>query len=64
MLSVILPASNEADYLGACLTALFASDPVGKAEVIAVANGCRGDTAEVARSFAGQEQQAGWARGR
>ena len=40
MLSVIIPASNEAGYIGACLTALFASGPQN-AEAIVVANGCR-----------------------
>ena len=61
MLSVILPASNEEAYIGACLTALFASHPVpGGAEVIVVANGCRDATAERARAMAGTAQKAGW----
>ena len=59
MLSVIIPASNEAGYIGACLTALFASGPLG-AEVIVVANGCRDATAEVARGFADHATAAGW----
>lgn len=59
MLSVIIPASNESGYIGACLTALFASGPLG-AEAIVVANGCRDNTAEVARSFTAQAQAAGW----
>lgn len=60
-LSVILPASNEAAYIGDCLQALLASDPVsGGAEVIVVANGCRDNTAEVARSFAPAAAAAGW----
>lgn len=61
VLSVIIPASNEADYIGACLGALFASSPVpGGAEAVVVANGCRDATAEVARGFAGQAAAAGW----
>lgn len=59
MLSVIIPASNEAGYIGDCLRALFASGPLG-AEVIVVANGCRDATAEVARSHAGAAEAAGW----
>lgn len=60
-LSVILPASNEAGYIGACLQALLASDPVeGGAEVIVVANGCRDATADIARSFAPKAAAVGW----
>lgn len=59
MLSVIIPASNEAGYIGACLTALFASGPMG-AEAIVVANGCRDATAQVAQEMSGQAQAAGW----
>lgn len=61
VLSVIIPASNEAGYIGACLTALFASDPVpGGAEAVVVANGCRDATADVARGLAGRAAAAGW----
>ena len=58
-LSVIIPASNEAGYIGACLTALFASGP-RRAEAIVVANGCRDATAQVAQDMAGRAQAAGW----
>lgn len=61
LLSVILPASNEAHYIGPCLAALFASDPVPRgAEVIVVANGCRDDTADRARRFEVEATTAGW----
>ena len=61
MLSVIIPASNEETYIGACLTALFASDPVpGGAEAIVVANGCRDATAARAQEFAAQAAAKGW----
>ncbi|SEB49591.1 glycosyltransferase family 2 protein [Rhodobacter sp. 24-YEA-8] len=57
-LSVIIPASNEEAWIGPCLMAVFASDPVpGGAEVIVVANGCRDRTAEFARRVAVPE---GW----
>ncbi len=55
MISVIIPASNEAHYLGTCLDALFGSvdedgKPIG-GQVIVVANGCRDHTAEIARGY-------------
>jgi glycosyltransferase involved in cell wall biosynthesis len=49
-LSVIIPAHDEAGRIGACLRALFASDPVpGGAEAIVVANGCTDATVPEAR---------------
>lgn len=61
MLSVIIPASNEADRIGACLRALFASKPVtGGAEAVVVANGCRDDTADQARALRPEAEAAGW----
>ena len=59
MLSVIVPASNEADYIGPCLKALFASPGLG-AEVIVVANGCHDATADTARSLAHLARAQGW----
>jgi len=61
MLSVIIPASNEEAYIGACLTALFASRAVpGGAEAVVVANGCRDATAARAKAMAGAARAAGW----
>lgn len=61
MLSVIIPASNEEAYIGPCLAALFASDPVpGGAEAVVVANGCRDRTADRARAMSDRAAAAGW----
>ncbi len=59
MLSVIIPASNEQDYIGPCLIALFSS-PTPGAQAIVVANGCRDATAAVARRYADVAAAAGW----
>ncbi|SFD71699.1 Glycosyltransferase involved in cell wall bisynthesis [Roseivivax sediminis] len=60
-LAVILPASNEARLIGACLDALVASSAVpGGAEIVVIANGCRDDTAGRARAYAGVFAARGW----
>jgi len=60
LLSIIIPAHNEADFIDACLSAVFASAGVPNAEVIVVANGCDDATANRARSFTDQAAQKGW----
>ena len=60
LLTVIIPASNEEPWIEACLSAVFASDPLpggARGEVILVANGCRDRTAEAARAVTPAE---GW----
>lgn len=53
MLSLIIPASNEEAWIGRCLAAVAASEPVPDGlEVIVVANGCRDRTLQVALGFA------------
>ncbi|MDE4096164.1 glycosyltransferase family 2 protein [Phaeobacter gallaeciensis] len=60
MISVLIPAHNEAAYIRPCLEALFAADPLpGLAEVLVLANGCTDDTAEIARSVTLPQ---GWSR--
>ncbi|WP_028714276.1 glycosyltransferase family 2 protein [Paracoccus sp. J55] len=54
--SIILPAHDEADYIGACLGHILAQDHRGPVEVIVIANGCSDDTAARARA-----QQPGFA---
>ena len=61
MLSIIIPANNEEDFLGRCLGSLLACDsPACPIEIVVVANGCTDDTAEVARGFVDRVQARGW----
>ncbi|MEL0435764.1 glycosyltransferase family 2 protein [Phycobacter sp. K97] len=51
LVSVLIPAHNEADYIAPCLEALFASRPLPgeiQVEVLVLANGCSDDTARIA----------------
>lgn len=60
LISVLIPAHNEADYIGPCLTALFASDPLPTGmtgEVLVLANGCRDNTVAIAAAV---PPSAGW----
>lgn len=60
-LSVIIPARNEAAHIGACLRALFGSDPVpAGAEAIVVANGCSDTTVAEAEAEAARPAAGGW----
>ena len=60
-ISVIIPAHNEADYIGATLASLIASRLDGiAAELIVVPNGCRDETAEIARALGPRAEAAGW----
>lgn len=71
-LSIVIPAYNEAKYLGACLESVYAEIDrtvyVGSIEVIVVDNASTDETAEVARSFADvrvvQEERKGLTRAR
>lgn len=61
MLSVILPASNEEAWIGACLDALIASDAIqAPAEILVIANACRDGTVAAAQSRVAAAQAAGW----
>lgn len=58
--SVIVPAHDEAAYIGPCLTALLASEGPARAEILVVANGCCDATADTARTHAAAAQARGW----
>ncbi|PIE12980.1 MAG: glycosyl transferase [Rhodobacterales bacterium] len=69
--TLIIPAHDEAAYIGPCLEAILASNPKPGSgsgslpvplpvEVIVVANGCSDDTAMRARAFAPRFAAMGW----
>ena len=61
--SVIIPANNEAAYIGPCLGALLAQNsPIGGegGEIIVAANGCTDDTVALAQAFSDQANSIGW----
>ncbi|WP_306152684.1 glycosyltransferase family 2 protein [Roseovarius sp. MMSF_3281] len=59
--SVIIPAHDEAGYIGTCLRALLASTPgTYRAEVVVVANACTDSTVLVAQGFAESARARGW----
>ncbi|MCE6950271.1 glycosyltransferase [Cereibacter sphaeroides] len=63
-LSVIIPASNEAGYIGRCLQALHRQDldprRVGGAEILIAANACRDATVAEAEAERAGLEAAGW----
>lgn len=48
--SVVIPAHNESAAIGRCLDALFTGVAPGELDVVIVCNGCRDNTAALARS--------------
>ncbi|MCL4188777.1 MAG: glycosyltransferase [Rhodobacteraceae bacterium] len=61
MLSIIIPAMNEAGWIGPCLDVLIASDDPGVAvEIIVAANGCTDATAAEARARTAAAAARGW----
>lgn len=60
-LAVLIPASNEEGLIGACLSALVASDPVPcGVEVVVAANGCRDATVARAEDWRAPIEGRGW----
>lgn len=60
MLSILIPASNEAAHIGACLEAVLHSEGLGTAQIVVAANGCSDDTAAIATNFEDATTQKGW----
>lgn len=53
MISIIIPAYNEADVIERCLRNLTQRPVNGGIEIVVACNGCTDNTAEVARQFGG-----------
>ncbi|TRW95783.1 glycosyltransferase family 2 protein [Paracoccus sp. M683] len=58
--SIIIPASNEAGYIGRCLISVLDQDYPGPVQIIVVANGCKDDTADRAARLSDRFAQRGW----
>lgn len=52
MISVVIPAYNEADVIERCLDALTHRPVEGGLEIVVACNGCRDNTADLARVYA------------
>jgi glycosyltransferase involved in cell wall biosynthesis len=50
-ISVIIPAYNEAKVIGRCLSSMLEGAAPGELEIIVACNGCKDDSAGIARSF-------------
>lgn len=51
LISIVVPAYNEATVIGRCLDALLQDGRPGEVEILVVCNGCSDETAEIARSY-------------
>ena len=51
MISVIVPAHNEASVIGRCLRSMLEGAEPGELEILVVCNGCTDETAAIAGSF-------------
>lgn len=59
--AVIIPANNEARYIGPCLEALLQQDGAAGALVVVVAaNACRDATVAIASGYAARMAERGW----
>jgi len=53
MISVIIPAHNESSVIERCINSINCGFQCGELEIIVVCNGCKDNTAELARSIDG-----------
>lgn len=61
LLTVIIPANNEAAWIGRCLTALMAQEAeAGAVEIIVAANACTDGTEAIVAGFVPQAAARGW----
>ncbi len=60
MLSILIPANNEAAHIGPCLKAVLASDGLAVAQIVVAANGCEDDTVRIAEGFRTQAELRSW----
>jgi len=51
MVSIVIPAHNEAATIGRCLKQLLSEEISPRLEIVVVCNGCNDRTAEIARQF-------------
>ena len=59
-ISIIIPAKDEAEVVGACLRSLQLQTHLGPIQVIVVANNCSDPTAAVSQRFARAFRRRGW----
>lgn len=59
-LQVVIPAHNEAAWIGDCLQSLLAQDWPEPLHAVVVANGCTDGTVAAAEAFVGQFSAKGW----
>ncbi len=60
MISVIIPANNEAAYIGPCLDALLAQSTDREVEIIVAANACADETVALSRAYVDRARARGW----
>ncbi|MBD9526335.1 glycosyltransferase family 2 protein [Paracoccus sp. PAR01] len=58
--TILIPAHDEAGYIGPCLDSILQQDHSGPLDVIVIANGCHDDTAAQARARTSDFTARGW----